>query len=40
MLHLAIIEHKIQLAYHIMSLFPHPDYLDIRNKWSQVRLII
>lgn len=38
MLHLAIIENKPQLAYHIISLYPHPDYLDIRNKWSQSAL--
>lgn len=38
MLHLAIREHKTQLAYHIISIFTHPDYLDIRNKWSQVSL--
>jgi len=39
MLHYAIMEHKTQLAYHIISLFTHPDYLDIRNKkWSQTAL--
>lgn len=37
MLHLAVIENKLQLAFHIISLLPHPDYLDVRNNWSQVR---